>query len=510
MHRSLKVFSSLMLLAVAVHGAERINHEGRILGPPPVLTNSILFNTTNADAAVSTMQIFPRDHAWNEDISRRPALPNSDAMINYIMTSLATNRRTPRAFYEMNFVLVPDSQPPVPIGFDVQAETYPDESDPSPYPLATNTPIETWPRADTNLTLQQSQRIDDGSDRHAIVAMPGSNIVWETWRTLYTTTGPTNWHAASGAKFDLKSNTQRPLGWTSADAAGLSLFGGLVRFDECQRGMVEHALRLVVAITRNEYIYPATHRAGAVPASTTNAPAMGQRLRLKSSFNIPTNWTIYETAVARALKKYGAIVADNGNFFSISVAPDLRFPANAFSGFQQLSLTNFEVVQSTVATNGPRSPGAPVVSAGEDQTIALGNNAALNAAVTYTNPLPLTYTWRQYAGPTNVAFSTTNQTNTVVSFNATGTYTFMFSAENGLHTPAYDAVIVTVTPAIRLNILRSGTNVSLNWSGSTPPYRLERTASLTPTNWSTALTTNGTNAILPMNTNAVFYRLASP
>ncbi len=507
--QSFTIFA-MVLAAIASHSAERINHEGRILGPVPVITNSILFNTTNADAVVSAMQIFPRDNAWNEDISRRPLLPNSDAMIDYIITSLASNRRTPRAFYEMNFVLVPDSQPPVPIAFDTDLDSYGDESDPSPYPFAANTPVETWPRANTNLTLAQWQQTDDGSDRHAVIVMPGSNIVWETWRTVYTTTGPTNWHAASGARFNMSNNTLRPLGWTSADAAGLSMFGGLVRFDECQRGMVEHALRLVVAVTRHEYIYPATHRAGAVPASTTNAPAMGQRLRLKSSFSIPTNWTVFETAVARALKKYGAIVADNGNFFSVSVAPDLRFPANAFSNFQQMSLTNFEVIQSTVTTNGPRSPGAPTVNAGEDQAIALGNSASLSAVVTYTNALPLAYAWQLYSGPTNVTLSGTNQTNTVVSFSAPGTYTFLFSAENGLHTPAYDAVVVTVIPAIRMNIARSGSSVSLNWSGGTVPFRIERATSLTQTNWSNVLTTNGTNVTLPLNTNISIYRMVSP
>jgi hypothetical protein len=237
---------------------------------------------------------------------------------------------------------------------------------------------------------------------------------------------------------------------------------------------------------------------------------MGQRLRLKSSFNIPTNWSTAEKAVLRAMKKYGAIVADNGGFFSISVVPDQRFSNNAFANFQQMSLTNFEVVQSTVATNGPRSPGAPIANAGTDQAIPLGSNATLRALVTYTNPLPLTFLWRLYSGPTNVAFSTTNQTNTTVSFTVPGTYTFLFSAENGLHTPAYDAVIVSVSSPIRMNIFRSGTNVALRWSGGSPPFRLERTTSLTLTNWSTVLTTNGTNVTLPVNTNASFYRIAAP
>jgi len=483
--------------------ADRINHEGRILGTLPVLTNALLFNTPEADAVVSAMQIFPRDNAWNEDISRHPLLSNSAAMMTQITNDLATNRQTLRPFHEMNFILVPDAQPRVPIAWDL----YGDESDPSPYPFATNTPVEGWPRETGAASLTAWQRNDDGGDRHSIAVMPGSNIVWETWRTVYLTSSPTNWHAANGARFNMSSNTLRPLGWTSGDAAGLSMFAGLVRYDECQRGMVEHAVRLVVKRSRQQYIYPASHQAGSVPASTVNVPAMGQRLRLKSSFNIPTNWTVEEKAVLRGLKKYGAIVADNGGFFSISVTPDQRFAANAFSHLSTIGVTNFEVIQTTVATTGPRSPGAPLVHAGEDQTVPPGANATLNAAVTYTNAAPLNFAWKLYAGPTNVLFSATNQTNTVVSFTTPGAYTFLFGAENGTHSPAYDVVVVTVGPSLRINIARSGTNLTFNWRGGAPPFRLERATSFAPTNWSAVLTTNGTNATLPLDANASFFRV---
>ena len=124
--------------------AERINHAGRILGPMPVVTNAILFNTLEADAVMSALQIFPRDNAWNEDISHRPLLANSDAMIAQIFSELfavGTNSPKLRAFQEMSFVLVPDSQLLVPIRF----VTYPEESDPGPYPIPSNLPIEGWP-----------------------------------------------------------------------------------------------------------------------------------------------------------------------------------------------------------------------------------------------------------------------------------------------------------------------------------------------------------------------------
>src|SRR5687768_9432874 len=164
---------------LSAHGAERINHAGRLLGPAPVVTSALLFNTPEADAVVAAMQIFPVDSAWNEDISRRPVLANSDAMMAQISSDLLAGRRTLRAFKEMNFVLVPDSQPLVPITFIF----YPDESDPSPYPIPSNLPIETWPSETGTLTLSQWQQDvnNEGGDRHAIMVQPGAGFLWETW-----------------------------------------------------------------------------------------------------------------------------------------------------------------------------------------------------------------------------------------------------------------------------------------------------------------------------------------
>src|SRR3954453_20848993 len=152
--------------------AERINHEGRILGPAPVVIAPVLFNTPEADAIVAAMQIMPIDNAWNEDIRSRPLLANSDAMIAQIKADLTASRQTLRAFYEMNYVLVPDTQQRVPINFF----NYADESDLDGgsgtigmYPIPANLPIETWPRGTGTMTLDQWQRTNDGSDRHAIM-----------------------------------------------------------------------------------------------------------------------------------------------------------------------------------------------------------------------------------------------------------------------------------------------------------------------------------------------------
>ena len=334
----------LQALLVSSHAAERINHEGRILGTTPVLTNAILFNMPQSDAVMSTLQIFPRDNGWNEDISRRPVLANSAAMLQLIITNLAsggTGRTNLRAFQEMNFVLVPDNQPLRPMNL----VTYSNQSDPPPYPIPTNMPVEGWPTETGGLSLYDWQRNvnNENADRHSIIIQPGTGGVWETWQAKLNVTATTsNWQAANGAKWNLNTNALRPLGWTSADAAGLSMLGGLVRYDECQRGMVEHAIRLIVKSTRRAYLYPATHHASSPDSTNPDKPAMGERLRLKASFIIPTNWPVADQAVARALKKYGAIVADNGNFFSISVVPDSRWTNNNFQSLQSLNVGHFE------------------------------------------------------------------------------------------------------------------------------------------------------------------------
>lgn len=493
----------------AANAAERFNHEGRLLGPFPVVTNAILFNTAQADAVMSALQVYPRDHAWNEDISRRPVLPNSSTMIHLIATNLAsggTGRTNMRAFQEMNFVLVPDNQPPVPITF----VTYPSQSDPGPYPIPGNMPVESWPTQTGGLSLYDWQRdIDgDGGDRHSIIIQPSTGNVWETWQAkLNVNASSSNWQAANGAKWNLNSNALRPPDWTSADAAGLSMLGGLVRYDECQRGMVEHAIRLIVKSTRRAYIYPATHHASVPTTTNPNKPAMGERLRLKSSFVIPESWPVADKAVARALKKYGAIVADNGNFFSISVVPDSRWPANVFRTLTNLNVGHFEVIQTTGANEGPRSPGAPVIHAGADRTVNVGEDIPLEGALLYTNPAPIVTQWSVYAGPANAVFADASVTNSTARFSLPGQYTLLLGASNGLHTTAYDAVVFTVINGIRLAIERTPSNAVLRWTGGAPLYSVEAATSLPSTNWTTLDTLSATNLGLNLTNAARFFRI---
>ncbi|MBI1177703.1 hypothetical protein GC207_09730 [bacterium] len=504
--RALTRFKRVVLITVAVamlpfcSTAERINHEGRILGPEPMVSEPVLFNTPEADSIVSALQIFPTTSAWNEDISRRPALANSDAMIAKITSELSSSRRTLRPFYEMNFVLVPDNQSSVPIDFTY----YPDESDPSPYPIPTNLPIEGWPRETGSLSLNEWQQDVNGTggDRHSIIVQPGTGGLWETWLTQLTSSG---WEAANGAKFDLKSNVPRPAGWTSGDAAGLSMFAGLVRYDECERGMVEHAIRLVVKHTRAAYIYPASHYASNPYTTDPDEPAMGQRLRLKSSFVIPDNWTIEEKAVLKALKKYGAIVADNGNFFSISVAPDDRFSDTAFDHLSSIGISNFEVVQTTGTNEGPRSPGAPSASAGADATTIPGKPLQLAGFVDAS--LPVTIVWKKYSGPGSVVFDDATKTNTIATFDQPGPYTLMLSADDGVHAVAYDAVVVQVSNGIQLQVNRTGENIELYWTGGNAPFAVESSPTIPAVFWDPVTNTDAFSLILPVDDLRRFFRV---
>ena len=192
---------SMTFALLMVVRAERINHEGRILGAVPVVNQAILFNTPEADAVVAAMQIMPVDSAWNERIEQRPVLANSNAMIAQITADLAADRRTLRPFFEMNYVLVPDDQPTQPIRFF----NWSDESDldggTDPYglyPIAPNLPVEGWPVETGALTLEQWQRDvnGDGGDRHSIIVQPGAGFIWETWLTRLV--GPA-WEASNGA-----------------------------------------------------------------------------------------------------------------------------------------------------------------------------------------------------------------------------------------------------------------------------------------------------------------------
>jgi len=203
-------------------------------------------------------------------------------------------------------------------------------------------PIEGWPvgykRDGKQLSLDEVQRLKEGeADRHAIVVDPVNRMLYEFYQGHKTDKG---WEAACEATFDLKSNKQRPDGWTSSDAAGLPIFPAVVRYDELKRGAIEHALRVTVVKTRRAYVYPATHYAS--PHTDENLPRMGERIRLRQDFDVSSFSPEVQT-ILKALKKYGMFVADNGIDWAVSVAPDPRIPVMN-EELRKIKGSDFEVV----------------------------------------------------------------------------------------------------------------------------------------------------------------------
>ncbi len=265
-------------------------------------------------------QVFPADNAWNKDISSAPLHANS---ANYIASINATQWFVHADFgsnptYGIPFVVVPSTQAKVPITFTA----YGDESDPGPYPAPLNAPVEA------------------GGDRHVLVLQQGSCKLYELYGAARNTTG---WNADSGAVFDLSSNALRPDYWTSADAAGLPILPGLVRYDEVKSGKITHALRVTVDATQRGFIHPATHFA----SGSTNAslPPMGLRLRLKAGYDI-SGFTGDARVILEAAKTYGLIVADNGSSWFISGATDSRWNDTDLDQLKSVPGNAFEAVDT--------------------------------------------------------------------------------------------------------------------------------------------------------------------
>lgn len=283
------------------------------------------------NASLRGARLFPADNPWNKDISGEPLDPNSDVLISSIglNTGLHPDFGTvwEGAPIGIPYVVVSGTQPGVPVSF-----YYPDESDQLPYPIPDNPPIE----GGTNGT----------GDRHILIVDRDNWLLYELFDAH---PAGSHWNAGSGALFNLSSNALRPAGWTSADAAGLPIFPGLVRYDEVyEQGEINHALRFTVSRSRRAYVYPARHFASS--NTSPNLPPMGMRVRLRADFNL-SGFPYPVQVVLRALKKYGMFVADNGSNWYISGAPDPRWDDEQLATLRQVKGRDFEVVRmGTVIT----------------------------------------------------------------------------------------------------------------------------------------------------------------
>jgi hypothetical protein len=305
--------------------------------------------------AIGSCAIQPANNIWNTPVDKLPVAANSATWVATIGASLHMHADFGSGLWNggpigIPFVTVAGTQTKYPASF-----TYASESDPGPYAAPLNAPIEGGSQST--------------GDRHAIALDTDNCILYELYNAFPQTA---SWQADSGAIFDLKSNALRPDTWTSADAAGLPILPGLVRYDEVAAGDIRHAIRFTVPQTRRAYVWPARHYASSLTGA--QYPPMGQYFRLKASFDI-TPYPADVQVILRALKKYGMILADNGSSWYISGAPDSRWNNSNLAMLNQVPGSNFEAIDVSslmITANSGQALQGP--------TCDLNNDGAVNAA----------------------------------------------------------------------------------------------------------------------------------
>jgi hypothetical protein len=284
------------------------------------------FNGPHPDTGCAT---FPAADDFNRKVTTMPTHPRSDQIIASLDGDLHPDFGS-NPDYGIPYVVVPPFQPAAKIKFTA----YGDESDPGPYPIPPGAPIEGGRNAD--------------GDRHVLVVERPANAggactLYELYRSFEKGGVKNLWTGDSGSVFDLGSPLlgQRPDGWTSADAAGLPIYPGLVTKEEVDSGVIDHAIRITFSETRRAYIPPATHYAS--DSCSQNLPAMGERFRLKPGYDI-SGFTGDARVIATALKQYGTIVADNGSNYFISGSTDPRWNDDNLNQLKEIPGSAFEVV----------------------------------------------------------------------------------------------------------------------------------------------------------------------
>jgi hypothetical protein len=275
--------------------------------------------------------VFPASNAWHKKVNKLPLSPLSSAYIAAIGANLDLHPDFghERA-YGIPYAVVPTDQPKVAIHFTA----YGGQSNPGPYPIPAGAPVEGGQNA--------------SGDRHVLVLQSGTCKLYELWDAYPNANG--SWNAGSGAVFNLRSNKLRPNGWTSADAAGLSIFAGLIRYDEIKRGYINHAIRFTVPETQAGFIHPATHYASG--STNPDLPPMGLRLRLEASYPI-AGFPRTDRIILQAMKTYGLIVADNGSPWFFQGATDPRWNDNVLDDLKTVPGSAFQVVETgPILTNG--------------------------------------------------------------------------------------------------------------------------------------------------------------
>jgi len=376
-------------------------------------------------AIINGCQLFPVNNIWNTPIDTLPLDANSQQYIDTIGATSTVHADFGSGLWDggpigIPYTTVPGTQEKVNITF-----YYGDESDPGPYPIPPDTPIE--------------GRSSSDGDRHVIVVDRDNCVLYEIYDAWPQPDG--SWEAGSGAIYDLKSNALRPAGWTSADAAGLPILPGLVRYEEATAGEINHALRFTAPQTQKKYIWPARHYASSLTG--TQYPPMGQRFRLKASFDI-SGFSAMNQVILRALKKYGMILADNGSSWFISGSPDSRWDNDDLHLLHNIKGSDFEAVDESSLMINPNSGAA--LQGGTTNTITvISPNGGEKWVVGSTHTI--TWTTSGYVGNVKIKYSTNNGSSwtTVVSSSSNdGSYSWTIP-----NTPsAYCKVMVSETDGV--------------------------------------------------------------
>jgi hypothetical protein len=446
----------------------------------PIFIIPVLFARTLPAAAQAPpigpngCTVLPANNIWNTPVDQLPVSPNSSTYVNRIGAGSPLHPDFGSGTYNggpigIPFITVPGTQTQYPATF-----LYASESDPGPYAIPLNAPIE----GGSNST----------GDRHAISIDINNCILYELYNAFPQTS---SWKADSGAIFNLASNALRPATWTSADAAGLPIFPGLVRYDEIVAGEIRHALRFTVPSTQRAYVWPARHYASSITDPTY--PPMGVRFRLKASFNI-SGFSATNQIILRALQKYGMMIADNGSAWFVSGAPDSRWDNTDLHVLTTITGSAFEVVDVSPLMIDPNSgqalqngisvmvtpPSASVavnatqqfnatVNGSSDQNVTWGVNGSVggNSSVGFIDSVSGLYKAPNVAPtPATVTVQATSQTTPAV----TGTASVTIA---GTPPPPISVTISPISASVRVGravqfkaMVNNTTNQMVTWSAT--------------------------------------------
>ena len=408
--------------------------------------------------------VLPVDNIWNTPVDQLPVSPNSSTYVNTIGATTGVHADFGSGLWDggpigIPFITVPGTQTRYPASF-----TYADESDPGPYAVPLNAPIEGGSTS--------------SGDRHAISIDVDHCILYELYAAYPQAA---SWQAGSGAIYNLLSNNLRVASWTSADAAGLPIFPGLVRYDEILAGEIRHALRFTVPQTQKAYVWPARHYASTLTAA--QYPPMGVRFRLRADFDI-SSFSPANQIILRALKKYGMMIADNGSPWFLSGAPDARWNNDELHDLGRIHGSDFQVVdvsgliispdsgqaRQTAAVTVSVTPASASVEVSKTQAFSATVSNSSNQAVTWTASAGTIGSTGIFTAPASVPSPAT-----VTVQAATVSQPAVIGTALVTVTPPAAAVSVTISPTsamVRINKTQNFTATVQNTSNKTVTWKV--------------------------------------